>query len=154
MSRAWQNLLTPATGYPERHLSEESEPRFNISVVFTSVESTLSALREAGRLASSLGGHITLVVPQIVPYPLPLDAPPVEAVTTASRFRTVAAGSSVDTTVRVYMCRDPEAAVLTALAPHSLVVIGGWKRWWPTSEKRLAGKLRRAGHEVIVAERN
>jgi len=154
MSRDWQSLLTPATGYPERHLAEESEPRLNISVIFTSVEPTLSALREAGRLASSLGGHITLVVPQIVPYPLPLDAPPVEAGTTARRFRTVAGEGSVDTTVRVYLCRDASQVVQTALAPHSLVVIGGRKRWWPTSEKRLAGTLRRAGHEVIVAERN
>jgi hypothetical protein len=154
MSILRQSLPTPAIGYPERYLGEQSEPRLNISVIFTSVESTLAALREAGRLASSLGGQITLVVPQVVPYPLALDAPPVAKGFDERRFHTVAGASSISTTVRVYPCRDAEAAVLRALAPHSLVVIGGGKRWWPTAEKRLAGKLRRAGHEVIVAERN
>jgi len=38
------------------------------------------------------------------------------------------------------------------LSQRSLVVVGGHKRWWPTPEKRLARKLRRAGHEVIFTE--
>jgi hypothetical protein len=154
MSILRQSLPAPAIGYTERHLAEQSELRLNISVIFTSVECTLAALREAGRLASNLGGQITLVVPQVVPYPLALDALPVTAGFNERSFRTVAGASSISTTVRVYLCRDPEAAVLSALTPRSLVVIGGGKRWWPTAEKRLAGKLRRAGHEVIVAERN
>lgn len=154
MSRVSESRMIPATGFPEWRREEQSEPRLNISVVFTSVKPTLSALREAGRLASSLGGYITLLVPQVVPYPLELEKTTGWDDFHARRFRTVAGASSVSTTVRVYLCRDPEAAVLAALTPHSLVVIGGRKRWWPTSEKRLAGKLRRAGHEVIVAERN
>jgi len=153
MSRVLQRL-TPATGYPVRHLAEPAEPQLNISVIFTSVNSTLSALREAGRLASSLGGHITLVVPQVVPYPLDVDTPPVTAGFNDRHFRTVAGASSVSTTVRIYLCRDRVEAALAALTPHSLVVIGRRKWWWPSPEKRLAGKLRRAGHEVIVAERN
>ncbi len=154
MSRVSQSRMTPATGFPDRRLDEQSERRLNISVVFTSVKPTLSALREAGRLASSLGAHITLLVPQVVPYPLELEKKTDWEDFNARRFRIVAGESPVSTTVRVYLCRDPEDAVLAALTPHSLVVIGGRKRWWPTSEKRLAGKLRRAGHEVIVAERN
>ena len=154
MARVWQSLLTPATRYPERHLAEESEPRLNISVVFTSVESTLGALREAGRLASSLGAHVTLLVPQIVPYPLALDGPPVAEGFNERRLRLVAGQSRVDTTVQVCLCRDRVEALRAVLPPHSLVVVGGGQRWWPTSEQRLADKLRRAGHEVIVAERN
>jgi hypothetical protein len=40
------------------------------------------------------------------------------------------------------------------LEPHSLIVLGARKRWWPTQEKRLARKLRRAGHEVILEEKD
>ncbi|HUA17871.1 MAG TPA: hypothetical protein VMB25_03940 [Bryobacteraceae bacterium] len=152
MSRVQQCRLTSANGCLASHLVEESEARLNISVVFTSVKPTLSALREAGRLASSLGGYITLLVPQVVPYPLELERKKEWDTFNERRFRTVAGASSVSTTVRVYLCRDPEEAVLAALTPRSLVVIGGRKRWWPTLEKRLAGKLRRAGHEVILAE--
>lgn len=155
MSTVRQGLLRPANGLPERYLAEQPGPRLNISVIFTSVDSTLCALRKAGRLAGSLGGQITLVVPQIVPYPLAPEAPPAGNDFNERHFRTMAGVSSISTTVRVYLCRDAEEAVLAALTPHSLVVIGGGKRWWwPRPEKRLAGKLRRAGHEVIVAERN
>jgi len=38
------------------------------------------------------------------------------------------------------------------LAPRSLVVIGARRRWWPTGEGWLARKLRREGHEVVLAE--
>src|SRR5580765_2484747 len=36
--------------------------------------------------------------------------------------------------------------------PRSLLVIAGSRNWWPTREKRLARELRRAGHEVVLAE--
>ena len=52
----------------------------------------------------------------------------------------------------IYLCRDRVETLTAVLSPHSLVVIGGRKRWWPTAEKRLARKLRRAGHEVIFTE--
>jgi hypothetical protein len=54
--------------------------------------------------------------------------------------------------VRVYLCRDRAEVVRSVLKPHSLVVIGGNRRWWPTREKRLARQLRRSGHAVVFAE--
>jgi len=38
------------------------------------------------------------------------------------------------------------------LKPHSLIIVGGRKRWWPTSEQRLAQALKKDGHHVIFAE--
>jgi hypothetical protein len=75
MSIAIEKLPSPATGHPERRTSVEAGQGLSIAVVLTSVESTLSALKEAGALASSLGARITLLVPQVVPYPLPLETP-------------------------------------------------------------------------------
>jgi len=109
-------------------------------------------LREAGRLASRLNASLTLVVPQIVPYPLPLTSPPVLLGFNERRFRIVSGQSPVETTVRIYLCRDRDAMLRDVLPPHSVVVIGGRKRWWPTAEKRLANWLRRGGHEVILIE--
>jgi hypothetical protein len=141
------------TGVPSRHHAEETDSKLAISVVFTSVESTLAALKEAGNLASSLGGRITLIVPQIVPYPLPLTSPPILVDFNERRLRVIAANCRVETRVCIYLCRDPLETLQSVLASHSLVVIGTRKRWWPTAEKRLAAKLRRAGHQVIVTER-
>jgi len=152
MSLALQKVLAPATGYPDRVENGEYESRLNVDVVFTSVEPTLAALKKAGALASRLNGRVTLVVPQIVPYPLPLKTPPVLIDFNERRFRIIASESPVETTVRIYLCRDPLEALTAVLQPHSVVVVGGRRSWWPTAEKRLAGKLRRVGHEVIFTE--
>lgn len=154
MSLAFERILAPAPGYPAQPTpAEGSEPRLNVAVVFTSVDATLAALRKAGALASRLSGCITLLVPQIVPYPLPLTSPPVLLDWNERRFRVIAGESPVETRVLLYLCRDRLDTLTAVLSPRSLVVVGGRKRrWWPTMEKRLARKLRRSGHEVIFTE--
>jgi hypothetical protein len=152
MSLAFEKILAPATGRPNQPSSTEADQKLNISVVFTSVESTLAALKEAGGLANSLGARITLVVPQVVPYPLALETPPVLIDFNEKRFRTIASQSPVETTVQIYLCRDGLETLQNVLNPGSIVVIGGRKRWWPTREKKLARQLRRAGHEVVFKE--
>lgn len=150
---ALERLLVPAHGYATPALEETAEPKLNICVVFTSVESTLAALRHAGDLATSLGARITLLALQVVPYPLPLESPPVLLDWNDRRFRAIATESPVETIVRLYLCRDSFETLKSALAPKSVVVIGAGKRWWfRIREKKLARKLRRAGHEVILTE--
>jgi hypothetical protein len=154
MALALERMIAPVTGVPARPFTEETDSKLDISVVFTSVDATLAALKEAGNLASSLGGRITLIVPQIVPYPLPLTSPPVLVDFNERRLRVIASNCKVETRVCIYLCRDALETLLSTLRPQSLVVVGSRKRWWPTREKRLAAKLRRAGNEVIVAERD
>ena len=124
----------------------------DISVVFTSIEPTLQALKEAGALAQHLGGRITLVVAQVVPYPLPLETPPVLVEFSENRFRVLARENPVETNVHIYLCRDRFEALTSALKPGSIVVVGWRKKWWPTKDEILARQLRRAGHEVIFTE--
>jgi hypothetical protein len=152
MSLAFDGRLTTATGVPARPTVENGESRLKIVVVFTSANATAEALKKAGSLAESLGAHISLVVPQVVPYPLPLTSPPVLLDFQEKRFREIASKSPVDVLVQIYLCRDACETLKKALSPHSLVVVGSRKRWWPTSEARLARELKRAGHEVILAE--
>jgi len=115
------------------------------------VNATLGALRAAGALASRLHARITLVVPEVVSYQLPLDKPPVQHDWNERRFHVLASKNSVETVVRFYLCRDRDETLARVLEPHSLIVIGGKKRWWPTAESRLAARLRNLGHEVILA---
>ncbi len=152
MSLALERVPDLSPGYPAPPAIEEAESRLDVAVVFTSVDSTLTALRKAAALANCRSGRNTLVVPQVVPYPLSLASPPVLLHWNEERFRVIASQSPVETTVLIYLCRDRLQTLITVLSPRSLVVIGGRKRWWPTAEKRLVRKLRRAGHEVIFAE--
>ena len=151
VSLAIRKILGPATAIQRG--TEEPDRRLNISVVFTSVEATLAALTEAGALASSLAARITLLVLQVVPYPLPLDSPPVLVEFNEKRFRVIASESPVETSVHIYLCRDEIQTVTSVLSPGSIVVLGGPKRWWwPTRDEALARGLRRAGHEVIFKQ--
>ena len=152
MALAFEKLFAPVPARPQLRAAQEGETRLGVVVVFTSVEPTIQALRKAGVLASSLHARITLVVPQVVPYPLPLTSPPVLLDFSERRFRAIAEESPVDTTVRLYLCRDQMETLGAVLASHSLIVVGGRRRWWPTWEERLARRLRRAGHEVIFTE--
>lgn len=149
MSLALKKRLIPETGRLRPSSGEETESRLNISVVFPSVGATLAALKEAGELAHRLGARITLLVPQIVPYPLPLLSPPVLLDWSERRFHVIANENPVETTVHLYLCRDRVSTLESVLKPHSIVVIGGPRCWWRSSEEALARSLRRAGHEVI-----
>jgi hypothetical protein len=152
MSLILEKVLTPAPVQPERPQASRASARFNITVVFTSVEATLAALRKAGTLASKLHARIILLVPQIVPYPLPLTSPPILLDFNERRFQLIAEESSVETTVRLYLCRDRRNMLKGALPPHSVVVLAGPKHWWPTAESRLARGLRNDGHEVVFEQ--
>ena len=153
MALALERIIAPVTGAPVSPFTEDADSKLDISVVFTSVEPTLEALKEAGNLASTLGGRITLIVPQIVPYPLPLSSPPVLVDFNERRLRVIASHARVETRVCIYLCRDPLETLQSVLKPRALVVVGCRKRWWRTPERRLAAKLRRSGYEVVVTER-
>ena len=147
-----ERRLQSEIGRPAYPKAAELDAALTICVVFTSVESTLAALKRAGKLASSLGVRITLLVPQIVPYPLPLKSPPVLLDWNERRFQVIAGESPVETVVRIYLCRDRLEILESILSPRSIVVVGSRKRWWPTAERRLAASLRHCGHEVVLVE--
>jgi hypothetical protein len=92
------------------------------------------------------------VVPQLVPYPLPLESPPVLVEFSEKRFRVVAAESLVETSVQIYLCRDRFQTLRSFLKRGSIVILGGPKRWWPTKDETLARRLRHSGYEVIFKE--
>jgi hypothetical protein len=152
MSLAIEKVWVPASGHPTPPTHNEAAQKLNIAVVFTSVESTLAALREAGALAHSLRARIQLVVPQVVPYPLPLESPPILVEFNENRFRVMVNKSAVETSGQIYLCRDRFDTLTSFLKRGSIVVPGGPKRWLPTKDERLAWRLRRAGYEVIFKE--
>ena len=147
-----ERLMQPAEGHPAGADTDAPQPDLNVSVVVTSFESTQAALRRASVLARNLGARITLLVTQKVPQPLPLDTPPVAIDWNEERYQELAGQSPVETTVRIYLCRDRLTALKQALKDGSIVVVGCRRRWWPTTTTRLARQLRQLGHQVILAE--
>ncbi len=152
MSLGYQKEISPAAAPGAEPQGDGTSLRLNINVIFTSVTQTLAAVERASELASRLDARITLVVMQTVPYPIPLESPPVLLEFNENRFRTILQGTRVDASVCIYLCRDRWEALKRVLAPHSLVMLGGRYRWWPTVEARLARRLCHAGHEVILTD--
>ena len=134
------NLVSP--GHPQ-------EREFRVFVVFTDFESTNAALTVAAGLARDLDARVVLLVPKLVPYPLPLEAPPVDRECTDRMLSKLIGLQEREIAVRVYLCRDSNIAIKEALELRSVVVIGGCNRWLPNRASSLARLLKRRGHEVI-----
>jgi hypothetical protein len=130
--------------------NRETDPKLRFYVIFTDLEATKAALRTATHLARGLNARLVLLVAKVVPYPLPLEAPPVSSAFTAGVLSQLAAEQEADVTVRVYLCRDRDATIRDALAPGSLVIMGCRKQWWPNRTPLLARLLKRDGNEVIL----
>ena len=128
----------------------ESASDLHIDVVFTDFEGTRAALRAAAKLTAVLRASIDLVVPQIVPFPLQLVRPAVPPGFTLRRLLDLASTVDVRPSIHVYLCRDRLQTLLQVLQPHSVIVVGSRKRWFPTTPERLARALRKNGHHVIL----
>jgi hypothetical protein len=126
---------------PESHIS--------VVIIFTSTELTMKALEKAKELAKSLGAKIAVVAAQIVPFPAPLDQPPVRFEFVIRQFEEATRNYEEIIHIFPYVCRDQFEAYKRILNRNSPVVIGIKRRWWPTREERLALKLQRAGYQII-----
>jgi len=131
-----------------------------LNVIFTGQSATRAALKKAGQLAGGLDALIRVIVLKAVPYPLPIDTPPVAMRFDRERMLAFVSENSDDPSVLMCYCRDEADALLylletnpPSLRSNSIVVIAGKKRrWLPTKEQVIAGKLEEAGHRVVFVD--
>jgi hypothetical protein len=128
------------------------ERGLEVFVIFSNTAGTGAALLMANRLAKELDAHLRLLMPYEVPYALPLNRPPVTAEFLKAQAQTLASQVSMEIDAHICLCRDKHRALRLLLTPHSVVIVGGKKRWWPTPEQRLAHTLAKDGHHVVFAE--
>ena len=140
-----------AKGWPIPRPAETPDSRLEVVVLHTTTPGTLRALQTAARLANGLAAQIRLLVLQVVPYPLPLDEPPVPLEFTRNRFRTLASDVPVETQVDICIGRDRQRMLGSILQPRSVVVVGDRPGWWPSEQKRLVKWLLGRGHQVVFA---
>jgi hypothetical protein len=127
--------------------------RLKVTVIYTTPEGTLSSLKTAVNLARELKVTIGLVATQIVPYCLPLEAN-IATYFLRQRQSALVGESGIDpdeVAIQICACRDEKRGLAEFLPAHSLVIIGGIRRWW-RAERRFEKWLTRMGHQVIFAE--
>ena len=123
--------------------------KVDLRVIFTDLPRTAAALQTARAMANGLGARITVLVAQVVPYPLPLAAPPVPVEFTKKLMESVPADEN--TTVEILLCRDRYESLHDALPADSVVIVGTRKRhWWPSWERKLTRILQHDGRRVLV----
>ena len=110
---------------------------------------TKSALKYAASLANNLNVRIRLVDVHVVPWGVPLDEPTVDPKYLIRRIRSLAQESILPVSAEVVYARDWEQGLRRSLGPGSLVLMAIQRSWWRTSDKRLAARLRKLGHQVI-----
>jgi hypothetical protein len=127
--------------------------KLDLYVIATGREDTRAAVDAAARLARGLDARVRILAAYVVPYPLPLDKPPVAGSFIERDLTSIAVQPPLEIRCEVCLCRDRLEAIRRALKPESVVVIGGRKTWWPAAGQRMAAALRRDGHQVIQVNR-
>ena len=147
-----ERLITESAEIPDLPLARDYGQQMEVNVLYTAHARTLAALKTAAQLAANLGTCPKVLRLYAVPYSLPLEKPAVPIGFLEEQIRALARQSPTEITARIILCREPRAILRQILPPHSLIVMGGKKRWWPTREQRLASALRKDGHEVIFVD--
>ena len=118
-------------------------------VPYTTPELTRAALRHAG-VCTDLDVHVVLVDIQVVPFPCPLDQPPINKKFSECRLSAMLKESGLPGRAAVLYTRNWLEAFKQVLEPGSLVILATKRRWWPTREDKLARTLSKAGHQVML----
>ena len=158
-SVAWRSAVFSIGDGACRHQGHaelsSDRPNLRVTVVATNDRGTLAALRTAGKLAANLGARIALVKAQVVPFQFPLDKPPVSTDFLQRQLHGLVCEARIEAeeiTIQLWLCRNRNESLRKILRAHSLVVIGGRKRWWSRRERTLERYLSRLGHQVVFVD--
>jgi hypothetical protein len=125
-----------------------------ITVIHTTPEGTRSALKAAYSLAKCSGLQMRLVATHEVPFRLALEQPMVSVDFLRGRQSSLVVQAKIDPEevfIQILLCRNGKHALSEYLIPHSLLAIGGSRRWW-RAERRLERRLIKWGHRVMFIE--
>jgi hypothetical protein len=122
-----------------------------VFVVATTPDGTRAALAAAVPLARGSRARLVLLVPQVVPYPWPVDGPPETTAFAERRYRDLVREADGEAEIKICLCRTPND-VLLVIPPASTVVVGGPAgAVLPSREERLTHHLTRLGHHTVFA---
>jgi len=122
----------------------------DLVVPFTTPRLTRAALDAASRMGAGLEGAIRVLQVQVVPYPLRVEESPVMMDFLKARLERLR--SPLPLRAEILLTREFEPALEGALTENSIVVLAAPNRPWRTRNERLADRLRRAGHTVVMVK--
>jgi len=125
---------------------------FQIVIPHREARLTRAALKYATSLTDGLNIRLRLIDVHVVPYGEPLDRPTVNVRHVERRLRNLVQECSFPVSPEIVYARDWEQGLRRSLGPGSVVLIAFQRSWWRSSEKRLANRLRKLGHQVIWVE--
>lgn len=143
--------LSTTTVFPAGQ-AEVRDHRLEVIVLVTDESATVSALKKAFSLTEGLQARVCIVAVQIVPFPLPLDEPPVRMGRALRSLLPYLSDCGAEQVIQICYSRERIPALRQILPPHSLIVMGHsssflanwrankWRKW-----------LKTTGHDVIVA---
>jgi len=134
------------------YASNSGSPNLRVTVVHTTAEATIAALRTAARLTAGLGAELVLLSAEEIPLQLALDRLPVPVELLERQLQGFVHASGIrehEVAIQLLLCRDKYSSLPRALRPGSLVVIGESKRWWSRRHGKLQQFLKDLGHQVV-----
>jgi hypothetical protein len=126
----------------------QHQAELDLVVPFTTPELTKAALDAANRMGGGLNATLRLVKVQVVPFPLDLHESPVYIDFLKNQLAQFQSELPVAGEIR--LAREFEAGLLGALGRDSVVILATPNRPWRTRNESLAAKMRRAGHKVVL----
>jgi hypothetical protein len=146
--------MKPAAVHVERTCGTGAISGLQIAIPHRTPELTRAAFRRAAELAKDLDARVRLIDIQVVPSGLPLHRPQVHPGHSIRKMRSLAEESDVPIAAEIVYARDWEQGLRRSLVPGSIVLLTIKRRWWRFgfTEKRMAARLRKAGHQVVWIE--
>lgn len=124
-----------------------------INVLATTDQGTLAALQTTAAIARQRRLRIVLLVPDIVPFGIPINGSGHDRAALTVSYRDLAARVGADASVRTCPCRDARHVSSRLLLPQARIVLGGRRgRWHRSPEEQLAVELALEGHHVTFVD--
>ena len=123
-----------------------------IHVIATTLDGTREALRAAIPLANGSRAALVVLVPQIVPYAMEIDAPIASTACLVARYEQIIEAFGGSARIEPCHCRTlNDIGAKIELAGSTIVIGGPVGRWITSPEERFADRLTRLGYRVIFA---
>jgi hypothetical protein len=143
-------VLRDSDGNLGRCLNSE-RTAFRVTVVHTSTEGTIAALRTAAGLAAGLGAELAFLWTEEIPVQFPLHDLPVSVELLERQVQKIVYLSGIresQVLTQLLLCRNKYTSISHVLPAHSLVVVGKSPGWWRQGRK-IEKVLRASGHQVV-----
>jgi hypothetical protein len=119
-------------------------------VPYTDRDIARALLHKAVLLTAGLQARIVLVAVHSVPFPADFRCPASTHAFLVNQLTELAADCPLPVIPQVVLARSRDEGFRYALRRESTVLVGTHRRFWRTSEERLARKLLADGHKVAL----